>query len=110
MRTWRDSVKDGVLPGVLAGAVTSAVAALRGRIDSGSALAPINAPSHVLWGDRAAAVERATLRHTALGYLINTAAGVWWASVLDRLFGGAIARRGCRPRSWAAPRPRRSRI
>jgi hypothetical protein len=94
MRSWQQAVEKGVLPGILAGAATSIVAALRGRSDSGSALAPINAPSHVVWGDRAATVERATWRHTALGYLINTGAGVFWASVFQKLFARAAARRG----------------
>lgn len=94
MKSWRQAVSDGIGPGTLAGAITSIVAALRGRVETGSALAPINAPSHVLWGDRAAAVRKATLRHTALGYLINTVAGIFWAAVLEKLFGRVIARRG----------------
>lgn len=94
MKNWQQAVSEGIWPGVLAGATTAVVAAWRGRADTGSALAPINAPSHVLWGERAAAVRKATWRHTALGYLINTAAGVFWAAVLEKLFGRAIARRG----------------
>ncbi|BAU47639.1 hypothetical protein SVA_1060 [Sulfurifustis variabilis] len=94
MTKWQRVAAAGVVPGILAGAATSIVAAVRGRLDSGSALAPINAPSHVLWGDRAAAVRKPTWRHTALDYLINTAAGVFWASVLYRLFGRVIERGG----------------
>ncbi len=57
-------------------------------------MAPINATSHVLWGDEAADVEHATLPHTLPGVLINAGAGMWWALVLQMLFGEAVDRRG----------------
>lgn len=94
MKGWQQSVKDAIIPGLIAGATTSLTAAARGRADSGSAIAPINATSHVFWGDRAAAVREPTLRHTLTGYLINSGAAVFWAAVLEKLFGETVERRG----------------
>lgn len=94
MKSWREALKSAWVPGMLGGALVSATAAGRGREESGSAIAAINATSHVMWGDGAAAVERATLKHTAPGYLINSGAAFFWAVVFEKLFGGLIDRRG----------------
>jgi hypothetical protein len=74
--------------GSLAGVLTTAAVALLGRRETGSAAAPINATSHVLYGDEAGTVDAVDLKHTLPGLLINTGAGIFWAFlrelVLDR--------------------------
>jgi hypothetical protein len=94
MKTWQQALRDSALPGALAAAATAATAAGRGRADSASALAPLNAVSHFLWGDRAAHVRRATLKETGIGVAVNSAASVFWATVFQKLFGEAVERRG----------------
>ncbi|MFL6650157.1 MAG: hypothetical protein ACJ8J7_02600 [Sulfurifustaceae bacterium] len=94
MKSWREALKSAVVPGIVGGAVTSVTAARRARKESGSAVAAINATSHVVWGDDAAKVEQATLKHTGPGYLINSAAAFFWAVVFEKLFGAAVDRRG----------------
>lgn len=94
MKSWERALQDSVVTGAAGALAAGAAVALRGRRDSGSALAPINATSHVLWGDEAADVEHATLPHTLPGVLINAGAGMWWALVLQMLFGEAVDRRG----------------
>jgi hypothetical protein len=94
MKTWTQAFKDSIVPAAVADAATLATVALCGRRDSGSAIAPVNASSHVIWGERAAAVERATLRHTLPGVLINAGAGLWWALVFEKLFGAMADRHG----------------
>lgn len=84
--------RDSLLPAAIAGAAVLGSIAIAGKRDSGSALAPINASSHVLWGDQAARVERATLRHTVPGVAINLGAAFWWALVCRVLFGRAANR------------------
>lgn len=69
-----------------AAAVCGAIAFL-GRADSGSALAPINASSHIYWGVEAGQVERPTLAQTAPGLAINIGASFWWALVFELTFG-----------------------
>lgn len=74
--------------GSLAGVLTTAAVALLGRRETGSAAAPINATSHVLYGDEAGTADAVDVKHTLPGLLINTGAGVFWAFlrelVLDR--------------------------
>lgn len=94
MQSWQQAVRSGIIPGLIAGFATSATAAVRGRAETGSAVAPINAASHVAWGEDAANVERVTMRHTLFGYLINSGAAIFWATVLELLFGRALERRG----------------
>lgn len=83
-----------VIPGVLAGAALSAVLAVRGRAETGSAVAPLNAPTHVLRGDRALDDTRFRPGVTIPGVLINLGAGVFWAAVMEILFGRAVRDRG----------------
>ncbi len=78
-----------VAAGSLAGLATTAAVALSGRHETGSGVAPINATSHVLWGDEAGATDAVDVKHTLPGMLINVGAGVFWALVhelvLERL-------------------------
>jgi hypothetical protein len=95
MKDWKAASKDSLVPGLLAGAAVSAAAAACGRREKRSALAPINAPSHVVWGDQAAAVEQhLTGRHTGLGLAVAAASTLFWAALYQKLFGAAVERRG----------------
>lgn len=94
MNTVSQALNVGVIPGLLSAVTTSATAAMRGRKDTGSAIAPINATSHVIWGEEANKVERLTVRHTLPNVLINTKAALWWAIICEKFFGASIDRRG----------------
>jgi hypothetical protein len=74
-----------VATGSLAGLATTAAVALSGLREVGNAVAPINATSHVLWGDEAATTEAVDAKHTLPGLLINGGAGVFWAFVHELL-------------------------
>ncbi|WP_292292403.1 hypothetical protein [Marivita sp.] len=50
-----------------------------GRREARSAVAPINATSHVLYGDRAGVVEDIDISHTGVGSVINHGASIFWA-------------------------------
>jgi hypothetical protein len=79
---------DGTLASVLSGLVL----AWRGRGDTGSAVAAVNAPSHWLWGHEALRRNDTTARHTLLGALVHQASSVFWAFFYD-----ALQRRRRRP-------------
>ncbi len=89
-----DIVRGAVLAGGAAGLTSLAMLAARGRADHRSAVAPINATSHVLWGDRALRVDRPTVRHTLPGLLVHVASTAFWGAVQQGLFG---TRRGLVP-------------
>jgi hypothetical protein len=75
-----------LVSGSLAGLATTAAVAAAGAREAGNAAAPINATSHVLWGDdEAGAADAVDLKHTLPGLLINVGAGVFWASVYELL-------------------------
>src|SRR5688500_2750991 len=58
----------------IASVATTAAALLLGRKEVGSAAAPLNATSHIVWGDDAANHDEVDWRHTAVGTLLNAGA------------------------------------
>lgn len=91
-KSWSEAFRDGAVSGAIAGAATAAVAAVRGARDSGSAIAPINATSHVLHGEKAAAVTHVDLEHTGVGLPIHIGSAMLWATLYERAFGTAADR------------------
>ena len=71
--------------GAVAGLAATAAIAWAGRRETGSAIAPINATSHVLWGDAAGATAAVDMKHTVTGLLLNGGAGVFWAFIQELL-------------------------
>lgn len=84
MSGWAHAVRSAVPGGMLAGVATSSAAALGGRQQTGSAVAALNAPSHIVHSEDAARVERPTAGHTLVGLLVNTAATLFWATVFEK--------------------------
>jgi hypothetical protein len=81
----RGLFERAIATGSLAGLATTAALTLLGRRQAGSGAAPINATSHVLWGDEAATVDTVDVKHTLPGVLINSGAGIFWALVRELL-------------------------
>lgn len=71
--------------GALAGLLSTAVMVWRGRRDTGSAAAPVNAVSHWLWPVQALQRDGVTMKYTATGTLVHAAAGMLWAWLFDEL-------------------------
>lgn len=67
-----------------AGAAVGAVAAIMtlAKAEGKPVLAPVNASSHWLWGDKAGQQTQADLEHTGLGGATNIAAGLMWGGLL----------------------------
>lgn len=74
-------------------AATTAAVALCGERDDANPIAPINAISHILWGDKAARQEDASIQYTLAGVALNSAAVLSWAAVYELTFG-QLARKG----------------
>lgn len=77
------TLRTAMESGALANTLSAAVLAWRGRRENASAVAPLNAVSHWLWGDEALRRDEADLRHTATGLAIHAASSLLW--------GGAYA-------------------
>jgi hypothetical protein len=82
-------LEAAVVSGAVVCAMTAAVAAVAGERASGSAVAPINAISHVVHGSRAARVRTVDVAHTGLGFAINFGASAFWALLYEAAFGRA---------------------
>lgn len=90
--------KRSLLSGTVSGIATTLAAALAGKQDSGSYAAPINATSHVFWGDQAARHDRPSLKFTGTGFLINHGASIMWATIYEKWVEPTVSR-------WLARRP-----
>jgi hypothetical protein len=80
------ALQRAIETGAIVCVATLLAAALRGRADSGSAVAPVNATSHIVFGAEAGRVDLPDVKHTLLGVALNAGASVFWASIHQRLF------------------------
>jgi hypothetical protein len=92
MTTWIEAARRGAATGTAAAAASMAALAWRGRIDNGSAAAPLNAPSHWLFGNRALHEDRASLRFTGSGVLTHFVSALLWGVLYERFVARGRAR------------------
>ena len=83
-----------VRTGAVAATATTLAVAWCGENENGNALAPINAVSHCLWGERAAAAAGPSVKYTLTGLAVNGAAVMFWAGTQEVLLGRRIDRGG----------------
>jgi hypothetical protein len=83
----RAALRTGLIAGALASAVSTLALAVAGRRENGSIVAPTNAISHWLWRGEAFMVDRPTLRHTLVGYVIHHLTSTFWAVLYAWLHG-----------------------
>jgi hypothetical protein len=86
MKTTEAAIRDSVLSGAVASVATLAAASILGKNATNSAIGPVNAVSHVLWGDEAADHHRASAKYTLAGAAINHAACMFWAVIYEKFF------------------------
>ena len=75
-----------LVSGTVAGVVTALAASIVGKRESGSYAAPLNATSHIVWGNQAAQQDAPSWKYTATGFLLNHAATITWAAVYEKWF------------------------
>jgi hypothetical protein len=78
---WTRTLREGLVSGTLAGVMSAVVLLVRGKRETGSAVAPVNAESHWLWGDESLREQRATWRHTLTGIVTHQLSTVFWATL-----------------------------
>lgn len=81
-----------VVSGVLAGTTAAIAASLAGRWQSRSYAAPLNATSHIVWGDEAARHDEASAKYTGTGALLHYGAALFWAALHEAMPGPAALR------------------
>jgi hypothetical protein len=88
MNSWNTALRSSVRIGGLTGLATAVTAALCGWRESNNAVAPLNAISHIVWGEEATAQEQVSAKYTATGLVLNISAMFGWAFVFAAIFGG----------------------
>lgn len=87
MNPWKKALEEGLVAGSVASLTSALALAAAGRHEIGFAAAPVNAISHWIWDRPALHVDRPTLRHTLVGYLVHHAASVFWGVLHARAWG-----------------------
>lgn len=76
---------QAIVAGGFASLLSAAMLLARGRCDTGTATAPLNAPSHWLFGQEALHANRPSWRHTLSGLLIHHGSSLFWGLLYSRL-------------------------
>ena len=78
---WKKTLREGLVSGTLAGVFSAVALLVTGKRETGSAVAPVTAESHWLWGDESLQEDRATWRHTLTGIVTHQLSTVFWATL-----------------------------
>lgn len=93
MKDFSGLVCDVIGTGVAAALGTSAAVAACGQWERGDPIGPLNAVSHIAWGEEAFGTNEVDIKHTLAGLGLNAAAVMSWA-VIHELLVGEQADRG----------------
>ena len=83
MTGWGRILFAATVSGSCAGVGSAVALAVAARLEGKAAVQPVNATSHWLNGDAAGARERIDGVHTAVGFLTNQAASIFWAAFFE---------------------------
>jgi hypothetical protein len=81
------ALRDALVGGGAASVLSTLALMAAGKHENGSMVAPINAVSHWLWGDRALEQDQASLKYTVPGYAIHHGSAMMWAAMYSLLHG-----------------------
>jgi hypothetical protein len=93
MNTWSKALRRAIPIAALTSITTALAAMFCGWRENHNAVAPLNAISHIAWGEEAARQEQASAKYTATGLALNTSAMFGWAFIFARLVGGKSSNR-----------------
>ena len=88
-KSLREVFIEGAPKAKIVGLASAGAVALAGQIEDGDAVSPINAISHIVWGDEAYKERSASLKYTGTGLLLNDVSVMGWAYLHEWLFGRA---------------------
>jgi hypothetical protein len=97
----RTTLLNTLITGGIASLATTVAASLFSKAEGKSAARPINAVSHIAWGEEATHRSEPSVKYTLTGALLNTAAVMSWGLVQEVLLG-RFARKKSVPKALAA--------
>lgn len=93
MEKAQSGLRRAMKSGTVSGLATAAVASLAGKCEGHPYAVPLNATSHIIWGEKAAKQDSASLKYTLTGFLLNHASAIFWALFYEKLLGERNERR-----------------
>ena len=87
LKTPAQTLRDGWIKAKVAATSTSGAVALAGHIEDSDALAPLNAISHIVWGDEAYQERDFSLKYTGTAIALNEVSVAGWAFLHEWIFG-----------------------
>ena len=99
----RSVLGRAVISGTVGGLAAAAAASLAGKREDDHYAAPLNATSHIIWGEEAAHQDKPSLKYTLTGFLLNHASAIFWALFYEKLLGRGESRAdqgGLHPKNW----------
>ncbi len=82
-----DLALNTICTGSLAALATTAAVAVCGELEKRNPIAPLNAVSHIAFGDEAANHDEPSVKFTATGAALNTVAVTSWAALSELIVG-----------------------
>ena len=92
MKMLKHCLKKIAAPGHLIGAAAAGTAALCGKLENDNAVAPLNAMSHIVWGEDAIDQDGFSVKYTLTGLALCGSAMADWATLYERLLGWSKGR------------------
>jgi len=90
MKSLKDIALDALATGKLATIATATTIAICGKAELDNPVAPINAVSHIVFGEEAAKQDQLSLKYTGTGLVLHDAACTSWAALHEQFFGSAV--------------------
>src|SRR4051812_15755649 len=87
MKGFTELTRDVLATGTVAAAGTTVAVAACGQWENGDPIGPLDAVSHILWGEEAFAANEFDVKHTLAGVGLNAAAVMSWAVIHELLVG-----------------------
>lgn len=89
LKNAREAAIDGATVGKWVGPLSLATAAACGWVENRDAISPVNAVSHIVFGDEAFEQNTPSLKYTMTSVALNDSACLSWATMFEWLFGDA---------------------
>lgn len=92
MKPAKEIIIDALATGKLTTLLSAAAIAISGKAELNNPVAPINAVSHIMFGEEATREDEPSLKYTGTGLLLHDAACTSWAALHEQLFGRAVSK------------------
>lgn len=89
LKNAKEAAIDGAMVGKWVGPLSLATAAVCGWVENRDAISPVNAVSHIVFGDEAFGQSTPSLKYTMTSVALNDSACLSWATIFEWLFGDA---------------------